>query len=232
MTFSIHDLREYPADSRKLPNCPLIRLINRSGALTFKAPNPIIDDTMASTERARDAHKAYVERVKAEFPSRRYDWFRELLIRPLGDPARTERGNLQILDFEGNAPPNEVLRAALCEDPSDEVLDALKTKPSSTATRVVLLCYPWVQYLKFRHIGVMGHALGVNPRLFMEHFMSFSSVRFDTNRRPTSYTNLDTDLLKFRFLGGRYLSACIVQNACKFSALLWEILTTLWADDS
>ena len=154
-----------------------------------------------------------MERVKAEFHGPRYDWFLEKLSRSEHNWLPMERSCLYILDFDGNAAPKEVLRAAASENLHGGVLDALNSKLSSTTTtRLVLLYYPRKHDLNFRFIGAMGHALGLDARFFTTHFRDSNPEKRDTHRRPPSLLHLDTRFLQLYFSEGRYVTACTMGN--------------------
>jgi hypothetical protein len=168
-----------------------------------------------------------VERVKAEFHGPRYDWFLETLSRSWFWELPLENSCLYILDFYGNTAPKEILRAAASGNLQDGVLGALNSKSLSAATRVVLLYYPWMNYLNFEYIGTIGHALGLDPRFFIIHFQDHHRGRLDTDRRPPSLLHLDTSVLQFQFLEDRYMTICIVQNVGRSLIIRWETFATL-----
>jgi hypothetical protein len=137
---------------------------------------------MASAARALSAHEAYVERAKAEFHGPRYDWFLEMLSRSEYDRLPVEDSCLYVLDFDGNAAPKEALRVAASGNLQDGVLDAFNSKLWSAATCIILLYYPWKNYLNFEYVGTMGHALVLGPRFFIKHFQESHHRRLDTDR--------------------------------------------------
>lgn len=166
-------------------------------------------DDAASTS----AHDAYVERVKAEFDGPRYDWFSELLTRSAYRELPIEDSRLYIVDFDGNAGSKEVLRAAVNDNVHGGVLDALNSSLSSaTATRVVSLYHPWeefhlgLKFLNIKYVGVIGHALGLDPLFFFRHFEFLNP---GLARPPPS---LDTSILQFRFKNATLITVCVVRD--------------------
>jgi hypothetical protein len=183
---------------------------------------------MPNAARALNAHEAYIERVKAGFRGPRYEWFLERLSGSEYWRLPVEESCLYILDFDDDAAPKEVLRVAASGNLQDGVLDALNSKVSSAATRVVLLYYPWKNYLNIEYVGTIGNALGLDPRFFIIHFRESHLGRLDIHRRPPSLLHLDTSVLQFHFLEGRYVTACIVQNIGKSPIIYipWKTFST------
>ncbi len=182
---------------------------------------------MASVISALEAHEAYVERVKAEFYGPRYDWLLEMLTRsshwglPVGDSC------LYILDFDGNAAPKEVLHAPASGDLPDEFLLNLKSNLSPAVTRVVLLYYPYFNYLNIKYIGAIGYTLGLDPQFLITHFQDSHRGRLDEDLRPPSRLHLDTTILNFDFQGSRRITAYTIQNTGRSPIISGETLTTL-----
>ena len=138
-----------------------------------------------------------------------------------------ENSCLYVLDFDGNAAPKEVLHAPASGDLQDGFLRHLDSKLSPAATRVVLLCYPWVNSLNVQYIGALGCTLGLDPCFFLTHFQDHHRGRLDKYRRPPSRLHLDTTVLQFWFQQGRYITACTVRNVGRSAINSGETFTAL-----
>ena len=139
---------------------------------------------------------------------------------------------LHVFDYAGSEAPKEVLSAAVSSNLQDGVFDALKSNLSSTATRVVLLHYAYLNHLNFEYIGTMGYALDLDPRFFITHFHDSNCGRLDPHLRPPSLLPLDTSVLQFRFIKDRHITICVVQNVGKCLIIRCEIFTTMQTDSA
>jgi hypothetical protein len=176
---------------------------------------------MASPTRALSPHEAYMERMKADFDNPRYNWVIKLLSKSACYKPKAKDSSCQrILDFDGTAPPKEVLRADMSSNLQDGVCEALESNLSPTATRVVLLHYPGTKFLNFEYVRVIGHALDLEPRFFITHFQEGCNVRL--GRRCSSSLQLSPSYLQFRLTGNAYLTACVLQDVCRVLYYLVE----------
>ena len=166
---------------------------------------------MASKERVRSAHKAYVEQVKRKF-NLKYDWFSEEVAKPVDTRISDEGCGLYILDFDGVAAPKEVLNPSSSLEMDDRVLDALESEVSPGSTRLVLLCYLWEKPLYMQYAGILGHALGLDPLFFTTHFQSHWRNDHKHKWQLPSLLQLDTSIVHFRPNWSR-ITACVVQKA-------------------
>ena len=153
-----------------------------------------------------------MERVKAEFHGPRYDWFLELLSRSDYWSLPVEHSCFYVLEFDGNTAPKHVLHTPASSDLQEGFLHNLKSDLSPAVTRVILLYYPWLNYLNIKYIGAIGYILGLDPWFFIIHFQDSHRGRLDIDRRPPSRLHLDTTFLQFRFQKDRRITACTVQN--------------------
>lgn len=106
----------------------------------------------------------------------------------------------------------KVWSAPASGDLQDGFLHNLQLNLSPSVTRVVLLYYPWLNYLNVKYIGALGYTLGLDPWFFITHFQDSHLGRLDKDRRPPSRLHLDTTILQFRFQEHRRITACTVQN--------------------
>ena len=182
---------------------------------------------MASAVNALDAHEAYIKRVRTGSHGPKDDWFLRLLSSSEFQGLPMEQSCLHVLDFDGNAAPKEVLRAAACGSVQDEVIDGLNSTLSPSAMRFVFLYYPHFKYLNMKYVGVIGHILGLDLRFFTSHFQysPSRSESVDEFRQLSTLLHLDTAILNFRLQAYRHITACTLRNVGKSCIITKETFT-------